>query len=178
MGLLDAIIIIVVLGAAFVGFKKGVISQLGGIAGIILGVVACRLFADELAITIEDLISDDANKTVSKGSIVLAYTIIFIAVYLLSQILAKFLHSIVKAVKLGWLNRLAGTVFAVIQWTFLLSIALNVVQVLLPDKPLASKSSLGDGALIVAVMDFAPNLMGTEEVQDVTDKLFGSTDNK
>lgn len=177
MGLLDAIIIIVVLGAAFVGFKKGVISQLGGIAGVILGVIACRLFADDLAVSIEELISDNTDGSVGKGSIVLSYTVIFIAVYLLAQMLAKFLHSLVKAVKLGWLNRLVGAVFAVIQWTFLLSIALNVVQVLLPDKQLASKSSMGDGALIVTVMNFAPDLMGTEEVQEVTDKLFGTTDN-
>ena len=46
MSVIDIIILIVFVGAIIYGLYKGVIAQLGSLGGIILGIIACRLFGD------------------------------------------------------------------------------------------------------------------------------------
>ena len=50
------IIILVVLGAALIyGLIRGFIKQIASLGGIILGIVACRLFADNVGTLVQRL---------------------------------------------------------------------------------------------------------------------------
>ena len=48
MSAIDILIIIVIAIAAVYGVRKGMISQLGSIVGIVAGIVVCRLFGETL----------------------------------------------------------------------------------------------------------------------------------
>ena len=49
MSIIDIVIVVVFVGAIIYGLYKGIISQLGSLGGIILGIIACRIFGDSVA---------------------------------------------------------------------------------------------------------------------------------
>ena len=106
MNWLDIILILALLLAAFIGFRRGIIKVVLILAGLILGVfLAGRFysnFADRLPI---------GNDTTAK---VLAFIIIFIAVIAAAFVLAFFLRRTLAAIRLGWTDRLAGAILGFI----------------------------------------------------------------
>jgi len=106
MNWLDIILLLALLIAAFVGFRRGIINVVLMLAGLILGVfLAGRFyssFADGLPI---------GNDTAAK---VLAFFIIFIIVIAAAFVLAFFLRKTIAAIKLGWADRFAGAVLGFI----------------------------------------------------------------
>ena len=49
MNTLDLVILAVIVISAIYGYYKGILSQLGSIAGVFLGIICCRLFGDVFA---------------------------------------------------------------------------------------------------------------------------------
>lgn len=46
MSIIDIIILVVFIGAAVYGWWRGMIVQIGSLAGVLLGILLCRLFGD------------------------------------------------------------------------------------------------------------------------------------
>ena len=49
MSTIDVLFIFVVIVASIYGYCKGVLAQMGALAGILVGIICCRLFADDVA---------------------------------------------------------------------------------------------------------------------------------
>lgn len=60
------------------------------------------------------------------------------------------------------MDKLLGVIFCLFEWFLVLSILLNVWQVLRPGIDITSSSTLGKGRAAQAVMDIAPAVLGTE----------------
>ncbi len=106
MNWLDIILLLALLLAAFIGFRRGIIKVVLILAGLILGVfLAGRFyssFADRLPI---------GNDTAAR---ILAFIIIFIAVIAAAFVLAFLLRKTIATIKLGWADRLSGAIFGFI----------------------------------------------------------------
>lgn len=106
MNWLDIILLMALLLAAFIGFRRGIINVVLMLAGLILGIfLAGRFyssFADRLPI---------GNDTAAK---VLAFIIIFIVVIAAAFVLAFFLRKTIAVIRLGWADRLAGALLGFI----------------------------------------------------------------
>ncbi len=109
MGVLD-IVIVVLLGISLIrGLSKGLISQVIGVAALILGAWAAMLFNKPVGAwlaTLTDTLDPSVLNTIS-------YIVIFIVTMVILGFAGKFLNGCVKLVMLGWLNRLLGAVLAV-----------------------------------------------------------------
>ncbi len=115
MNIIDIIIVAcVVLGCA-IGFRDGVIRQLGSLAGIIVAIFLAKGFGEEIA-TLLKIEGDNAHV----WGFIIVLVISLMAVALLTAALRKF----VKAVNLGSLDRLAGAALGVIKTVLILSVAL------------------------------------------------------
>ena len=163
MSVIDIIILIVFVGAIIYGLYKGVIAQLGSLGGIILGIIACRLFGDyatEFVSNILPAMTSDPKTTAYVNSVE-GNVLLFIVVYVLACLIAKLMRKITHALCLGLFDRLIGAVFCIFKWFFVVSILLNLWQVLSPETNIAKMSTLANGTAIQAIIDLAPTLFGS-----------------
>lgn len=159
---IDIIILIVFAGAVFVGIRKGIIAQIGSVAAIVLGILACRLFGDKATeITcalIPELTSDSATSHYAAS--VLGNVLLFVLVYLSAKLLASLVKTAAHALMLGILDRVLGVVFCMFKWFLVMSIVLNLWLALFPSSGLVSSSKIGNGLAVRTVLDIAPRVFG------------------
>lgn len=144
-------LLLVVVVAAALGFRSGIIKQAGAIAAIIIGIIVCRMFGNQATAWVQNIVT--ADNTSPLVTSVLAYAGLFIITYFVVTLLAGFLHRVVHAVHLGAVDRLCGAAFKVLLWCFVLSIALNVWAAFVPE-------SRPDGVWAQRVEALAPMVMG------------------
>ena len=111
MTVLDIILIIPLVYAVYAGFKKGILAQLGGIVGIVIGIwLACR-FSERVGqwFGIDE-----------KIAYYVAFILIVIACLIGIGILGWALGKIFNFVGLGLLNRLGGVVLSLVKTVLIL----------------------------------------------------------
>jgi membrane protein required for colicin V production len=119
MNYIDLVLAILLLIAAIQGFRKGFIIELASLAALVLGIWGGIKFSDYTAAMITKHLGYHSEHL---GTI--AFVVTFIVIVILIHLMAKMLDSIVKAVFLGFLNRLAGIVFGLLKTAVILSIVL------------------------------------------------------
>jgi membrane protein required for colicin V production len=119
MNYIDLVLGILLIIAAIQGFRKGFIIELASLAALVLGIWGAIKFSDFTAgfITKHTGFQSEHLSTI-------AFVVTFIVIVILIHIMGKMLDSIVKAVFLGFLNRLAGIIFGVLKSAVILSIVL------------------------------------------------------
>jgi len=123
MNYIDLILGIILIIAAFQGFRQGFIVELASLAALVLGIWGAIRFSDWTA----DFITDITGYH-SEYLSTIAFVVTFIAIVILVHILGKVLDTTVKAVALGFLNRLAGIIFGVLKTAVILSILLLLFE--------------------------------------------------
>ena len=142
MSILDIILLICFIPALVQGVRKGFIAQAISIASIIVGIWASSRFAEVVSEWLGKYItvSDQVMKVV-------AFALIFIAVFLVLAAVGKLLEGMFKIVTLGWLNRLAGLVFALLKTSLILGILIMVFTSLNDTFDLVSEATLNESVL-------------------------------
>jgi len=59
---------------------------------------------------------------------IISFTIIFIGVLILVNLAGRAIEGLVKLVLLGWLDKLAGIIFALIKYAFIFSILIYLIE--------------------------------------------------
>lgn len=151
-------IIIIVIVSAVLGWRSGLIRQVGRLAGIIAGIAVCRIYGSAV---VDYFCGADASVPDRIMYTVLCYVVLFILVYLAAALLANMMRGLLRAVHIGFINRLAGAVFNVMEWLLILSLLLNLWVSIAPPSSL-----LGD-PVFDRVLWFGPYLLGTDAVAAV-----------
>jgi membrane protein required for colicin V production len=103
MNWLDIVILVVLVIAAVMGLKMGLIKTVLLLAGIIVGVILAGHYSGPLG----ERLTFISSQGVAKG---VAFAIIMLAVLAVAAIAAALLTWLTKIVMLGWVNRLGGAV--------------------------------------------------------------------
>lgn len=119
MNYIDLVLALLLIIAAIQGFRKGLIVELASLAALVLGIWGAIKFSDWTS----GFITDTTGYQ-SKYLTTIAFIITFIAIVIIIHILGKILDKTVKAVALGFLNRLSGIIFGVLKTAVILSIFL------------------------------------------------------
>lgn len=123
MNYIDFVIVLVVLVGTLYGLIKGIFRQLGSLGGFVAGVLVSRLFGGSFASLLQQMF--DLPVGVSR---VVAYSLLFLLVYLVCLQLMRLIHHFSHQVALGWLDRLGGALFGAVKYLVILSILLNLVH--------------------------------------------------
>lgn len=119
MNYIDLVLAIFLIIAAFQGFRNGFIVELASLAALVLGIWGAIKFSDFTAAYIEKNLNFHSEHITT-----IAFVVTFVLIVIVVHILGKALDKIVKAVFLGFLNRLAGIVFGILKTAVILSIFL------------------------------------------------------
>lgn len=104
------------------GYISGLLMQLALLVGVVLGGIFSGVVADKI---FPFLINQAGMQPHIAGP--LSYIVAFLIIMLAVCLLARMLQSVLKAIKLNFLNRLAGAVFCFVGLVFVLSIGLNLL---------------------------------------------------
>jgi len=118
----DILILIVIIFALIKGYLSGLIMQLA----YLVGLVACSFFAGKVAGFVSPYLiqlTDAAPYILNPLSYIVAFLIIMIGFIFVGKMIQGFL----SAVKLNFLNKLAGAAFCVLTWLFVISILVNLI---------------------------------------------------
>ena len=99
------------------GLMRGLISEVIAFAVVILGVLGARFGAPPFSAWLLKQFAWPQGVCD-----VVAYTLVFLAVAILLSIIAKLLTKFMRAIHLGWANRLAGGLFGVLKYGILVLI--------------------------------------------------------
>lgn len=162
MSAIDILIIIVFIGAVIYGYWKGMIVQIGSLAGILLGILACRLFGSWFTEVLGGATGSSDSIDMGYVNGVIANVILFLIGFICAKLVARLVKTVTTAVKLSVVDKLLGVIFCLFEWFLVLSILLNVWQVVRPGTDITATSTLGNGRATKAVMDLAPTVLGAE----------------
>lgn len=165
MTALDIVIILVFIGSAAYGFWKGIVVQVGAIAAVVMGILACRLFGDEATRFLGGMLGSVSDSPELSHYIVsvTAYVVLFVLGYVLTRALASFVKTVVNALFMGAVDRILGALFSIFQWMLITSIVLNIWQIIDSSRNVVSLSSLAHGKIAQAILDLAPAVFGFEK---------------
>lgn len=164
MTVLDVIILIIFIVAAVLGFRKGFIVQVGSLAAIVIGIIACRLFGHQVTEFITPA-GDATDSATGSDALTYFYTIlvycgIYIVAYYAVVLVAKVLKLITHTILLGPLDRIGGAIVSVVKWFIPVSLLLNLYMAIDPDCDLTEKMTLASGQPVQWIADLAPAILG------------------
>jgi membrane protein required for colicin V production len=121
MGTFDIVTGIIILLFLLKGLKNGFIIELASLAALAAGLLAAVLFSEMVGQWLNDYIT-------TRFMPVLAFVVVFIGVVIVVHLIARAIDRLVKAIALGWLNRLAGAAFGALKAALLISIVLLLLD--------------------------------------------------
>ncbi|MFI3262763.1 MAG: CvpA family protein [Rikenellaceae bacterium] len=117
MNIFDIIFAIIGAIAIWTGYRKGLIVELCGIIGVILGIY--------ISYNYHDVIFEKLNIT-NETTKLISYGLIVIAVLIIVYIIAKTLSKLLDLTGLGFINYFLGAVVSIIKYALVTSIFLSI----------------------------------------------------
>lgn len=118
MAIFDIIVLVILAIAAVGGFRKGIITQVCGIAGLLLGIFLAFRFSSKLSVWL------NVGETFSW---ILSFIIIVLAVILVLYFTGWLVHKVVHGVGLGVIDRVGGAVLGILKWGLILSFFMGLL---------------------------------------------------
>ena len=123
MNYLDIIFAIPLLWAVYRGFTKGFVRMFLALAALLLGIWGSIHFGGLLAPYVDRFFHPDP-----KYLGLLSFSLCFLLIVFVIHLAAWIIDRMVKAVALGFVNRLAGVAFSLLKMAFILSVLLNLTD--------------------------------------------------
>lgn len=161
--ILDLIIVLILIAAALTGYRRGLISQLGAVAAVIIAILMCRVGGEACteAFAAQVGADDPAQSSWNMYTAgIVANVILFVVTWLVVRILFGFMKRVLHAVLLGPVDGLAGGCFRVLAWGLAISIVLNVWLIISPTSELLMGQRSYGRQLIDTLLGFGPWLWG------------------
>lgn len=117
MNWLDVILILPLVVGLVRGLMRGLISEIIAIVVVILGVICAKLWAPPFSAFLLKQFAWPQGVCD-----VVAYTLLFLGVAIILSILARWLNKLLRAIHLGWANRLFGGIFGLTKYSILVLI--------------------------------------------------------
>lgn len=123
MNWLDVLLLIPLLIGLVRGLMRGLVTEVIAILVVIIGVLGARLFAPPFSTWMH-------KQFAWQGEVcdVVAYALIFLSIAIVLAILARLLSKFLKAIHLGWANRLFGGVFGICKYAILVLIVVFAME--------------------------------------------------
>lgn len=167
----DIVAVVLLAWSGYRGFSKGIISALASLTALLLGIWGAIKFSQLTAFYLSDLIKVD-EKLMS----IIAFAVTFIGIVIGIHFFAKLIERLVKAVALGFVNKIFGAIFGVLKIAFIISVVLFFVNAINTKTGFLSLKFKEYSILYQPIEKFAPSIFKYLDVED--NKLNLQTDTK
>lgn len=160
------IVLVIIAAAAIWGFVQGFIHQVGSVAGLLAAVIVCRVFGTRVA---EFACADIAPGSDATFITILAFLALGLVTYLCVWLLARMAKGLVRGLRLGILDKIAGAVYKAFLWMIVVSLIYNVYVCVAPQS--APQDSNPDDVWKMRVLRFSPSVFGSESARKVIEQV-------
>lgn len=164
MNYIDLVIGIILILSAIQGFRKGFIVEVASLAALVLGIWGAIKFSDWTAGFITETFGYS-----SKYMVTISFLVTFVVIVVIIHILGKVLDNVVKAVALGFLNRLAGIIFGVLKTAVILSILLLLFDVVDENVHILPTTQKAESKIYQPMKQLVPTLFPFIKLWNITD---------
>ena len=147
MNWVDVVIIIYLVVSVISGLMQGLIRTVLSIIGLIVGIILAAHFYKQLG----NILTFISNRDVAN---IVAFIIILLVIMVIAALIAHFLRSLIKAIMLGWIDRLGGAVLGLILGMLSVSAFLSIIV------KYTNSSLIIDSKLAGFFLDKFPIVMG------------------
>lgn len=119
MALFDIVAGVILIFAFIKGLISGFIKELASVVAIIVGLLGAVMLYPSVSHWISSMFD-------CRYRDVIAFIGLFIAIALAIHLLARLLHNVVEGLSLSIVNRIAGALFSLFKYAFLISIIVNL----------------------------------------------------
>ena len=151
MNWIDAIIVIILILAAVSGFINGFVKEVASLLALILGIWGAIKFSSFTAEKLYDYF-DLTGKYVGIMAFIITFILIVIAIHFLGMLVDK----LMKAIALGFVNRLVGIVFGVLKSVLIMSVIFVVLNAVDSHRHFLPKDKIEKSFLYNPISDIAP----------------------
>ncbi len=150
MNTTDIVLLIPVLFGFIRGLWSGLIQEVAGIIGIVVGLILGYMFNEDVVIMLQeefDMSNESANIT--------AFALLFIGGFLIVLVIAKILTKGTSAAGLGMLNRILGGLFAALKYAVFTSVLLTFFDRINDSVLIIEKEKLAESIVYKAYGEFS-----------------------
>jgi membrane protein required for colicin V production len=158
----DIIFAIILLYSAYKGFSKGFVIQAATLVALLLGIYGAVRFSDYTA----DILSLKLNITTQYLPLI-AFAVTFVAIVILVHLIAGVTEKLLRAVALGFVNRVAGLLFGVLKSAFIISILLVIVNGIDTRMNIIPSDVKNNSLLYRPLSEFAPKIFPFLKFQQI-----------
>lgn len=149
----DVVFLIVLVWAAYKGFSKGVVLQAATLTALVLGIFGAIKFSGYTSA----LIIDNTDIT-GEYLPLISFALTFIIIVVLIHLLARIVEKLIEAVALGFINRLAGAIFSMTKYAFIISIILVVLNTIHAKYSFLPQEKINKSIMYKPLSKFAPGI--------------------
>lgn len=144
MGVLDIVLGIPLLYAAYKGFHEGIVVQLGGILALIIGIYLAFHYGTEVG----NMLGINENLATVTG-----FIIIVLAVLICMAIIGKILSGLFRFAGLGLFDQIGGVLLSIIKMAIILSVLLMAFETINEEKHWVTKEAVEQSVLYKPLRD-------------------------
>ena len=173
MTLVDALLILIVLGGIVLGYRKGFIGQLSSLVSWIVAIVLCYKFGDVIQgifLAIVPSAADWPLSTVTVKTVSLAFA--FLVVMVAIRLIMRLFKGALKAADLTFIDRLGGSLLFMFKYAFILSIILNLLYAINPDLDTFGTKHMLQNKPYEMTLDLMPRILGSDKMPSDSLKLY------
>lgn len=151
---IDYILLALMVAMVIWGFIRGVVCQIGDLAALILGIVGTHMWGGTCATWLQAHTSWE-----SMACNVVAYIGLFLLIYLTIRIVASFIKSLTKLVRLGWIDSVCGAFFGAFKLLLFASMVVNALLWIAPHASWWNDKLLTTSISYPILCDLFPSLL-------------------
>ena len=173
MTLIDALMILIVIGGIVLGYRKGFIGQLSSLVSWIVAIVLCYKFGDLIQSIFLALVPSAADwplSTVTVKTVSLAFAFLLVTVVI--RLAMRLFKGALKAADLSFIDRLGGSLLFMFKYAFILSIALNLLYAINPDMDTFGTRHMLNNKPYEMTLDLMPRVLGSDQMPSDSLKLY------
>lgn len=173
MTLVDALLILIVVGAVVLGYRKGIIGQMSSIVSWIVAIVLCYKCGDlaqSLFLAIVPSAAQWPLASITVKTVSLAFA--FLIVMLVIRLVARLFKGTLESVHLGFIDKAGGSLLFMFKYAFILSIVLNLLYAFNPDLDTFGTKHILNNKPYEFTLDLMPRVLGSEKMPSDSLKLY------
>ena len=173
MTLVDALLILILLGSVVLGYRKGFIGQLSSVVSWIVAIVLCYKCGDAVRDLFLAIVPSAAGwplSTITVKTVSLAFA--FLVVMLAIRLVMRLFKGALRAVHLGFIDRLGGSLLFMFKYAFILSIVLNLLYAINPDMDTFGTMHMMNNKPYELTLDLMPRVLGSDKMPSDSLKLY------
>lgn len=151
MNYIDIVIIVILALAMIRGFMNGFVKEIASLAALILGIWGAIRFSSFTAARLYDYF-DMTGKYVG----IIAFIVTFLIIVVIIHFIGLLVDKLMKAVALGFINKLLGIAFGLLKSVLIMSVVFMVLNAIDQHRPFLPKEKLEGSMLYNPISDIAP----------------------